>query len=73
MKPLKLFAVMTLVAAIMNTSLFLARAPVNMRFFRSLPATLTWLGEYGALERSALVELIERMRQSLDVHPSHKT
>jgi RNA polymerase sigma-70 factor (ECF subfamily) len=59
-------ALMTLVAAVMNTSLFLARVPVNMHFFADLSAALSWLGRYGALEASVATDLIARMRQSLD-------
>jgi hypothetical protein len=59
-------ALMTPVAAVMNTSLSLARMPVNIRFFADLAPALSWLGHYGALDASAVNDLVARMRQSLD-------
>ena len=58
-------ALMMLVASVMNTSLFLARAPVNMRFFGELTGALAWLAQYGALELPQLLDHVESMRKRL--------
>jgi RNA polymerase sigma-70 factor (ECF subfamily) len=57
---------MSLVPALMNTCLFLARSPVNQRFFRDLDTTLEWMAQYGELDVRAVKAIIERMRASLD-------
>lgn len=58
-------ALMTLVSSVLNTCLFLARAPVNMRFFSELPATLAWLGQFGALDAVQMTDHVARMRACL--------
>jgi len=58
-------ALMMLVASVINTSLFLARTPVNMRFFTELPGALAWLAQYGALALPELLDHVESMRSRL--------
>jgi hypothetical protein len=57
---------MTLVAATINTSLFLARMPVNVRFFNDTPAALSWLEQRGRLDATAIAEHVAQMRACLD-------
>jgi RNA polymerase sigma-70 factor (ECF subfamily) len=62
-------ALMTLVPAVLNTSLFLARTPVNMRFFGELSPTLDWLAQYGPLEKPRVIAQVARMRAALAPFP----
>jgi RNA polymerase sigma-70 factor (ECF subfamily) len=59
-------ALMTLVASTINTSLFLARMPLNVRFFNDMPAALSWLEPHGRLDATAIAEHVAQMRACLD-------
>lgn len=55
----------TLVAPIMNTTLFLAGVPLNARFFDQLAPASSWLGEHGPSDGAAIAAHVERMRKCL--------
>ena len=57
---------MTLVASTINTSLFLARTPLNVRFFNDLPVALAWLQQHGRLDSATVAEHVAQMRACLD-------
>jgi RNA polymerase sigma-70 factor (ECF subfamily) len=54
-----------LVVSVMNAALFLARTPINTRFFTELAPAISWLAQFGALDVDQSLALIERMRGSL--------
>lgn len=62
-------ALMMLVASLINTSLFLAREPLNVRFFVDLDATLAWLQQYGSVDLAKTLEHVDQMRKHLDAGP----
>lgn len=55
-----------LVAAVLNATMFLARANVDTRYFGELDSALGWLSQYGAFERAEIRAQIARMKQHLD-------
>jgi RNA polymerase sigma-70 factor (ECF subfamily) len=57
---------MQLVAAILNSYVFFARTPLNMRFFTSTAPAFAWLGQYGAADPSVIHARIAAMRARLD-------
>jgi RNA polymerase sigma-70 factor (ECF subfamily) len=59
-------ALMTLVTSTINTSFFLARTPLNTRFFSDQAASISWLGRHGRLDSTAITEHLAQMRACLD-------
>ena len=57
---------MTLVTSTINTSLFLARMPLNVRFFSDRTAAISWLEQHGRLDSTAIIEHLAQMRACLD-------
>jgi len=57
---------MTIVAPIMNTSLFLGGISVNLRFFSNVAPAASWLAKVGASDAWQISEHIAAMRKHLD-------
>lgn len=62
---------MTLVTSTINTSLFLARTPLNLRFFSDKTAAISWLDQHGRLDATAIIGHLAQMRACLDDASSH--
>lgn len=57
--------VTTVVAPVINTSLFLAGVPLNLRFFDHLTPAASWLGEHGPQDAAAITAQVDVMRRCL--------
>ncbi|MET0387539.1 MAG: RNA polymerase sigma factor [Polyangiales bacterium] len=55
-----------LVAAVLNATMFLARAKVDTLYFGQQDAALHWLSQYGELNRAGISAQVMRMKASLD-------
>jgi len=53
----------TLVAPIINTSVFLAGVPINARFFDGLGPATSWLAQYASTDAEQIAAHVELMRQ----------
>jgi RNA polymerase sigma-70 factor (ECF subfamily) len=59
---------MMLSASVINSCVFLARTPMNLRFYSSLASGLPWLARYGDTDGAKALAHIQRMRAALDRH-----
>jgi hypothetical protein len=59
-----------LAAAVMNATMFLARAKIDTLYFGELESALRWLSQYGALDRAQIRAQIARMKERLDQEPA---